>query len=139
MNATITAVQFVSPLPGLGAHTSFTLDRIDGAEGLFALRSTRGDVRLFVIDPASAGYGLADEGGYRPSLTAGVRAQVGATDASEVRLFVVANPAEDGVFLNLRAPILIHRDTGRAAQVILDDQAYPIRALLGRTAGTPVA
>lgn len=139
MNATTTGVEFAFPLPGLGANTSFTLDRIDGAEGLFALRSTVDGVRLFLIDPSSAGYGLAGEGGYRPSLTAGARAQVGATDASEVRLFVVANPAEDGVFLNLRAPILIHRDTGRAAQVILDDQAYPIRALLGRAAGAPAA
>lgn len=129
-------VEFTAPLPGLGPHTSFTLDGIDGAEGLYALRAASDTLRLFVLDTEAGDYGLAgadglsEDGGYRPPLGAGIRAQIGAADESEVQVFVVANPADDGVYLNLRAPIVVHRGTGRATQVILDDQKYPLRALL---------
>lgn len=119
------AVEFTSPMPGLSPHTDFALEQIAGAEGLYALRATDADVRLFLLDPHAGDFG------YEPSLSADVRAAVGAADDAEIRVFVVANPAEDGVYINLRAPVLVHRQTGRAAQVILDDQAYPIRALLG--------
>lgn len=118
------AVEFTSPLPGLHPYTSYAIDRIDGAPGLYALRSVDEAVRLFLLDPVVAG----DD--YEPPLPAGVWAELGAADRSEVRTFVVANPADDGVFVNLRAPILIHGESGRAAQVILEDQQYPVRALL---------
>jgi len=124
---TVTAadlVEFASPPFGLSPLTSFALDRIDGAEGLYALRATADAVRLFVLDVGSADFG------YRPPLTDGIRAQIGAAEDSDVRVFVVANPADDGVYVNLRAPIVIHRETGCAAQVILDDQSYPLRAPL---------
>ncbi|MBT2473820.1 flagellar assembly protein FliW [Microbacterium sp. ISL-103] len=120
-----TAVEFASPMPGLSPYTAFTLEQIAGAEGLYALRADDADVRLFVLDPQSGEYG------YEPSIPGDVRAEIGAADDSVIRVFVVANPSAEGVYINLRAPIVIHRDTGRAAQVILDDQAYPIRALLG--------
>lgn len=129
MIAILTDVEFTAPLPGLGGNTSFTLERIDGAEGLFALRSASDGLRLFLLDPASGDYALPG-GAYRPVLGAGVRAQIGAEEESDIQVLVVANPADDGVSLNLRAPIVVHRGTGRAAQVILDDQSYPIRALL---------
>ncbi|WP_295103790.1 flagellar assembly protein FliW [uncultured Microbacterium sp.] len=118
-------VEFASPMPGLAPHTSFTLEQIDGAEGLHALRATDADVRLFLLDPRSGDYG------YEPSIPADVRSEIGAADESEIRVFVVANPSADGVYINLRAPILIHTGSGRAAQAILEDQRYPIRALLG--------
>lgn len=118
-------VEFASPMPGLSPHTAFTLDRIDGAEGLHALRATDADVRLFLLDPLSGDYG------YEPSIPEEVRAQIGAADESEIRVFVVANPSADGVYINLRAPILVHAESGRAVQAILEDQRYPIRALLG--------
>jgi len=121
------AVEFSSPMPGLSPHTAFTLEQIAGAEGLYALRASDADVRLFVLDPFSGDY----DHDYDPRLSSDVRAGIGAVDDSEIRVFVVANPADDGVYINLRAPVLIHRETGRAAQVILDDQDYPIRALLG--------
>lgn len=118
-------VEFASPMPGLAPHTSFTLEQIDGAEGLHALRATDADVRLFLLDPRSGDYG------YEPSIPADVQSEIGAADESEIRVFVVANPSADGVYINLRAPILIHIGSGRAAQAILEDQRYPIRALLG--------
>lgn len=118
-------VDFASPMPGLSPHTAFTLEQIPGAEGLHALRATDADVRLFLLDPLSGDYG------YEPIIPVDVRAAIGAEDDSEVRVFVVANPSADGVYINLRAPILIHAESGRAVQAILEDQRYPIRALLG--------
>ncbi|MDQ1113093.1 flagellar assembly factor FliW [Microbacterium testaceum] len=116
-------VEFAKSLPGLAPRTSFLLEPIEGAEGLYALRSTIDDVRLFLLDPASGG--LA----YDPPLAAAALVDIGAA-ADEVRMFVVANPGEDGVFVNLRAPILVNARTGAAAQVIFDDTVYPIRARL---------
>lgn len=120
-----TAVEFASPMPGLAPYTAFTLEAIVEADGLFALRSTDADVRLFLLEP------VADEYGYAPRIPSGILSDVGAASQDETRLFVVANPAEDGVFLNLRAPVVMHRESGRAAQVILEDQSYPLRVPLG--------
>lgn len=117
-------VEFPASLPGLGPFTSFRLVRIKGAEGLYALRSTGDEVRLFLVDPATV---VAD---YRPRITAGMRAGIGA-DEDAVRMFVVANPSEEGVFVNLRAPILINQRTGAATQIIFEDTSYPLRARLG--------
>ncbi|MEV7608885.1 flagellar assembly protein FliW [Microbacterium sp. NPDC089320] len=118
-------VEFAAPMPGLSPHTTFTLEQIDGAEGLHALRATDADLRLFLLDPRSGDYG------YEPGIPADARSEIGASDDSEIRVFVVANPSADGVYINLRAPVLIHGESGRAAQVILEDQRYPIRARLG--------
>lgn len=119
------SVEFASPMPGLNPYTAFRLDPVDGAAGLYALRALDADVRLFLLDAGSGAFG------YAPEIPAAVRAEIGAVDGDEPRVLVVANPADDGVYINLRAPIVMHRETGRAVQVILEDQAYPIRALLG--------
>ena len=118
-------VEFAAPMPGLSPHTAFRLEPIEGAEGLYALRAVDADLRLFLLDPGPTGIE------YAPVLSAGHRAEIGAVEAGDIRLFVVANPADDGVYLNLRAPVIVHAQSGRAAQVILDDQDYPIRALIG--------
>jgi flagellar assembly factor FliW len=131
MTMTTVDVEFVSALPGLAPHTAFTLDRIDGAQGLHALHAVEGSVRLFLLDSQSVGQG------YRPPIARGILAEIGAGDESEVRVFVVVNPAEDGIYLNLRAPIVVHRSTGRAVQIILEDQSYPVRALLGSWSAMP--
>lgn len=122
-------VEFATPMPGLSPYTAFALEGIPGAEGLYALRAVDADVRLFLLEPSAGEYG------YDPRIPAPVLAEIDAVDESAVRVFVVANPAEDGVYLNLRAPLVLHRESGRAVQVILEDQAYPIRALLGAGTG----
>lgn len=121
---TTSAVEFVSPMPGLAPHTAFTLVRIGEGSGLYALRAADADVRLFLLDPRTGSYG------YAPSIPADARALIGAADDAEVALFVIANPSSEGIRVNLKAPVLIHLDTGRATQIILDDPAYPVRALL---------
>ncbi|MDL9977854.1 flagellar assembly protein FliW [Microbacterium candidum] len=122
---TVLDVEFVSPPPGLHPYTSFRLSRIPGAEGLYALRSAGDEVRLFLLDPTSGVHG------YEPQLPAGLRAEIGASDPRDAMVLVVANPSDDGVYLNLRAPVVVHRGTGRAVQVVLEDQGLPIRVQLG--------
>lgn len=118
------AIEFTSAMPGLSPYTAFTLAAIAGVDGLYALRAADADVRLFLLDAASI------DRDYAPRIPAGIRAEIGATDTDPLRLFVIANPSDDGVHVNLRAPIVIHSESARAVQVILDDQEYPIRMLL---------
>ncbi|MDU0344319.1 flagellar assembly protein FliW [Microbacterium sp. KSW2-29] len=117
-------VEFASSPPGLGPLTSFRLTRIEGARGLYTLRSTGDEVRLFLVDPATV------VSGYHPRITAGMRDEIG-SDEDAVRVFVVANPSDEGVFVNLRAPVLLNERTGAAAQIIFEDTSYPLRAQLG--------
>ncbi|WP_341934308.1 flagellar assembly protein FliW [Microbacterium sp. LWO14-1.2] len=118
------SVDFVAPMPGLRPHTSFSLDPIGGAEGLYALRATDADVRLFLLDPVFNDYD------YAPRISAGVRADLGAAEDGDLRVLIVSNPSDDGVYVNLRAPIVLDPATGRALQIILDDEEYPIRVRL---------
>lgn len=119
------AIEFTTAMPGLSPYTAFRLLSIDRVEGLYALRAVDADVRLFLLEAASV------DSEYAPRIPAGIRTEIGATDADELRLLVIANPSDDGVHVNLRAPIVVHPPSGRAVQVIFDDQEYPIRALLG--------
>jgi flagellar assembly factor FliW len=119
------AIVFTAPMPGLSPYTAFVLEAIDGAAGLYALRAADADVRLFVLDAPAV------HPEYQPHIPAAVRAEVGAADDEVLRLFVIANPSDEGVHVNLRAPVVVHPGTGRAVQVILEEQSYPIRALLG--------
>ena len=120
-----TAIVFASPMHGLSPYTAFGLEAIGGAEGLYAMRARDADVRLFLLDAAAVAHD------YQPQIPAAVRAEIGADDDDELRVYVVANPSDAGVHVNLRAPVVVHAETGRAAQVILEEQTYPIRALLG--------
>jgi len=119
-------LSFVAPPPGFAPHTAFALDPIEGAEGLFSLTAAeQPELRVFVVDPATV---VAD---YAPTLTDEQSAELGLGSAEEALLLVVASRAADGVHVNLLAPIVAHRETGVAAQVILDGQDYPLRAPLG--------
>jgi flagellar assembly factor FliW len=122
---TAVAIEFATAMHGLSPYTAFSLVPIAGVDGLYALRAVDADVRLFLLEAASVDLE------YAPRIPAGIRTEIGAADAEALRTFVIANPSDEGVHVNLRAPIVVHRGTGRAVQVILDDQDYPIRALLG--------
>lgn len=118
-------LEFAAPMHGLSPYTAFRLQNVAGVAGLFTLRAVDADVRLFLLDAESV------DPAYAPRIPAGVRAELGAVDGDPLRMLVIANPSDNGVHVNLRAPIVVHADTGRALQVILDDQDYPIRARLG--------
>lgn len=122
MSATLS---FVTPPPGLAPFTEFSLDDIDGALGLYALRAVAGDeLRLFVLDAARYA------GGYAPTLTDDQCAMLGVTGPDEAFVLVVANPGVSGTTVNLMAPIVVNSRTGVSAQLILEEQDWPLRAEL---------
>ena len=119
------AVAFVTPPPGLSPHTAFDLAVVDGADGLFSL-TAREDaaIRLFLVDPRTV---LSD---YAPVLSDEQAGELALERPEDALLLVVANPGEDGVHVNLLAPVLVNTATGAAAQVILEGQDHPVRAAL---------
>lgn len=122
MSATLT---FIAPPPGLAPLVDFTLDDIEGAEGLYALRAKAdANRRLFVLDAAVH---LPD---YTPVLSDEQCEALDVFTPENVLLLVIVNPSEAGTTVNLMAPIVVNATTGACAQVILDGQDWPLRAEL---------
>jgi flagellar assembly factor FliW len=112
----------VSP-PGLAPLHDFTLDPVDGAPGLFAMRADpEVGLRLFLIEPDQY---LPS---YNPEFTEEQVEPVGGPASATV--FVVATLDGGEPVVNLLAPILVNHEDGRAAQVILDSGDWPLRARL---------
>jgi flagellar assembly factor FliW len=110
------------PLFGLASLTEYDFTPIDGAEGLYTLRSLEDPgIRLFLLDAARY------LPGYRPVLPAHLAA---------TRLLVVATPAPDGTTVNLLAPILIDEQAATGCQIVVDGDVSDVHAPL-RT-GEPV-
>jgi flagellar assembly factor FliW len=122
LSATLT---FIAPPPGLAPLVDFTLDDIEGAEGLYALRA-KADTnrRLFVLDAAVH---LPD---YTPVLSDEQCEALDVSAPENVLLLVIVNPSEAGTTVNLMAPIVVNATTGACAQLILEDQDWPLRAEL---------
>lgn len=117
---------FVASPPGLAPHTEFSLDPVDGADGLFTMRAVESEhLRLFLVDP-----GVVVDG-YAPVLTDAQTAELALTSPDDALLLVVARPVDDGVTVNLMAPVVVNRGTGAAAQLILEDQDFPLQVALG--------
>ena len=118
-------LSFTAPPPGFDPHTRFALEPVGGAEGLFSLDAVEDEaLRLYVVDPSTV------VAGYAPTLPDDRAEELGLQHPDDALLLVVASRGEAGVHVNLLAPIVAHRETGVAAQVILDDD-YPLRAPLG--------
>jgi flagellar assembly factor FliW len=122
LSATLT---FIAPPPGLAPLVDFTLDDIEGAEGLYALRA-KADTnrRLFVLDAA------VHLPHYTPVLSDEQCEALDVSTPENVLLLVIVNPSEAGTTVNLMAPIVVNATTGVCAQLILDDQDWPLRAEL---------
>lgn len=122
----MSAVRFVSSPMGLGGLTDFELAAADDAGVLFTLRGERG-TRLFLIQPELF------FGQYQPEFTQDALQSLGLDSEPDARaVFVVVHPGDDssGATANLLAPILLNMRTGRAEQVVLDDNVWPLRAPL---------
>jgi flagellar assembly factor FliW len=120
------ALTFLAPPPGLAPHVDFALAPVDGADGLFAMRAVDdAELRLYLVDPRSV---LSE---YAPVLTDEQADGLALETPDDALILVVAHPSADGVSVNLLAPVIVNRSTGAAAQVILEDQDYPLRAPLG--------
>lgn len=120
------ALQFIAPPLGLEPLVDFTLQDIEGAAGLYALRADASpDWRLFVLDAA------VHFPEYTPTLSDEQCAALDVTTPENVLLLVIVNPSESGSTVNLMAPIVVNATNGVCAQVILEDQHWPLRAQLG--------
>ena len=117
-------LRLVEPLPGFPDETTFTLGRIDPNGVLLALRSTRDPALRFVLTPAEVFF--AD---YRAELADVVVRSLRAANAQELRLLLVLTIGTGlgDATANLRAPIVFAPGTGRAMQVVLDDESRPMR------------
>ncbi|TDE94745.1 flagellar assembly protein FliW [Occultella glacieicola] len=122
----MSAVTFLSPPPGLAPHVEFELTPVPAATGLLTLTAPGADgLRLFLVDAQ------AHLSGYTPVLSAEQGTRLGLSDAAEAEVFVVANPAGEVTTVNLMAPVVVHRGSGAALQVILENQDWPLQHPLG--------
>jgi flagellar assembly factor FliW len=120
-----TAMRFTAPPFGLEPLRDFTLVAVDGSTGLFSLRPDGlPHTRLFLLDAAVH---LPD---YQPVLSDEQCASVDLSSPDEVSIYVVVNPSDGESTVNLMAPIVVNRHTGVAAQLILDDPTWPLKAPL---------
>jgi flagellar assembly factor FliW len=117
-------LQFVEPLPGFDDEDSYTLSAIDDQGVLLAMRSVRDPGLRFVL--TSPGLFFED---YEPVLGHVVNDALGAESDSDVRTLLVLTIGEglSDATANMRAPIVVSVTTGRAMQVVLDDEALPMR------------
>ncbi|WP_431278796.1 flagellar assembly protein FliW [Leifsonia poae] len=125
----MSALDFVTPPPGLEPLREFELKAVPGAGGLYTIQSLeRPEIRIFAID---ASLHLP---GYSPEVPDASAAEIGVSNADEVLALVIVNPSRDGSTVNLLAPVLINRATGASLQLVLDDD-FPVRAELAALAG----
>jgi len=123
------ALTFVTPPPGLEPITDFTLNRVEGAAGLYSLQAVPNpDTRLYVLD---ASVHLPD---YTPYISTEQSNALSLTTPADALVFVVVNPGEDSTTVNLMAPIVVNAVTGVCAQLILEGQDWPLRAELNTAA-----
>lgn len=117
-------LDFATPPPGMAGLRHFTLDALDDAGFLFAMRSTEEPgVRLYVVAPQP----YFPE--YAPALDGSTRETLGLTGEDAV-LLVVVHPGSDGdaPTANLLAPVAVNPTTGRSLQVVLEGEHWPLRA-----------
>jgi flagellar assembly factor FliW len=118
-------VTFAASPPGFSPVVDFELAPVAGAIGLFTLKDRDdADLRLYLVDPSVF---VPD---YAPEFTDDQLGPLGAAESGDIDAFVVATLAEGGPVVNLLAPILVNRATQAAAQIILDDSRWPLRAQL---------
>ncbi len=114
-------LHFVEPLPGFADEADYTLEPIDPTGLLFSLRSVRNPGLRFVLAPAG---GFFPD--YSPALQDALADDLGGTDVDVLVVLTIGTGLADAT-ANLRAPVVICPDTGRALQVVLDDDSLPMR------------
>ncbi|HVU92067.1 MAG TPA: flagellar assembly protein FliW [Jatrophihabitans sp.] len=114
----VAEIRLVEPLLGFEGHLAFELSDIDPAGILLSLRSQLDPGLRFVLTRPERFF--AD---YAPQMEPVVLEAVGAADAAGVTVFVILTIGTGlaDATANLRAPLVVADDTGRAVQVVLDD------------------
>src|SRR5690606_33944102 len=93
---------------------------------LLTLTTDPPGVRLFVVDAE------VHVPGYAPTVATEGVARLGLEDPADARALVVAQPAgEDGVTVDLLAPVAGHRGIGAAGPPIRTQEDWPLRHAVG--------
>lgn len=123
-------IVFTEPPPGMSTLTHFDIAALDNLGLMFTLRASDGpSTRLFAVSPRPY---FPD---YEPHIAGDARAGIGLEADDDALLLVIVNPTAEGLITaNLLAPIAVNPATGAAAQVVLDDGDWPLRAPLGTEA-----
>jgi flagellar assembly factor FliW len=122
------AVQTLSltePMPGFPGHRDYVLVPADPAGLLFWLQSMAPEGPRFLAVSAAAYFP-----DYAPTLPGSALVELGLSEAAGAQLFCVVTVPEGDVVsatANLRAPLVVNRDTHQAHQVVLTDGLHPIR------------
>jgi flagellar assembly factor FliW len=125
MTGTATRVSFIEPLPGFDG-ADYTLDPIDEQGLLYSLRSIDAPDLRFVLAAAPAFFPR-----YLPAIDSTLAGPLGADEVDLLLVLTVGDGLQDAT-ANLRAPVALARATGRAVQVILEDDDLSMREpLLG--------
>lgn len=120
-------LRFAEPPLGMSTFSLFDVAPLDSQGLMFTLRAAEHpDTRLFAITP------LPYFPDYDPRLSDEARAAIGLAAGEAPVLLAIVNPSADGaITANLLAPIVVDPATGVAAQIVLDDDRWPLRATLG--------
>ena len=116
-------------LPGFPGPRRFHLVRIAEDDPVIWLQDAEdSELSLPVIDPGT----IVLE--YGPEVPDSELQALGVEDTGDLQyLLVLVIPSDPaGVTINLRAPIAINESRRIVRQIILDDEAYPVRYLLFR-------
>jgi flagellar assembly factor FliW len=113
-------LELVEPLPGFALDGAFTLTGIDDDGVLYSMRSVRDPQLRFVLTPANVFF--TD---YCPDLVPAVAGTLGSQDIEVLLILTVGTGLADST-ANLRAPVAVSRSTGRAVQVVLEDETLPM-------------
>lgn len=121
----MTRLTFMTAPLGLDPLTDFTLEQLEGTEGLYALQAVGvHDRRMFLLDPSIY------VPGYNPELTDEQVESLNLSSPDEAAVFVIANHRPGSTTVNLLAPIIVNTTTDVCAQFILEGQDWPIQAPL---------
>lgn len=121
------SVEFAEPIPGFPDDREFSLDAVDEAGVLYALRSVQTpSLRFILADPAT----FFPE--YAPTLTPADLACLGVAEDEEVLVLVVVTLTDRlaDATANLLAPIVVAPRLGTAVQFVLHDTTLSLRAPL---------
>ena len=128
--ASVRRVTLVDALPGFPRHRDYVLVAADATGLLRWLQSVDPDGPRFLVVPPAP---FVPE--YAPRLPGAALTDLGLDTAAEAELFCLVTVPDGDVraaTANLRAPLVVHPETGRARQVVLTEGGHPIRHPLRR-------
>jgi flagellar assembly factor FliW len=120
-------IEFVRPMPGVPGRRRFVLTRVDEVGLLYALRALdEPSLRFLVIAPGPF------FPGYEPEIDDDTLNLLDARDPDQLLVLLVVSVGETAAeaTANLLAPIVVDQTSRRAAQVVLTDGEFSLRAPL---------